>query len=110
MKKKTITCIIIIVLVLALSAAVAYGFKTAMNTQLDHYYPKAMVVYNIDKENDVVVLKDFNGNTWEFEGVEDWALNDLCTCLMYDNKTSSIYDDEIVMTRYDGQVLGWIIK
>ena len=106
--KKNIIALVALILVFAL--VFAFGSGMLLKRQLDHYYPKAMVVYNIDKENDVVVLKDFNGNTWEFEGVEDWAVNDLCTCLMYDNKTSSIYDDEIVSTRYDGQVLGWIIK
>jgi len=67
-------------------------------------YSKAMIVTELDTANDIVVCEDYNGNLWEFQGVEDWAEGDIVAAIMYDNGTVSIYDDEIVMTRYNGNV------
>ena len=61
-----------------------------------------MIVVNV--ENDVVTLKDSNGEYWEFEGAEDWMINDICACIMNDNATEKIYDDEIVKVKYCGFV------
>ena len=66
----------------------------------NNYYPLFTTVVNV--ENDIVTLEDNNGFTWEFEGAEDWAVGDICTCIMNDNGTEKIFDDAIVQTRYNG--------
>ncbi len=70
-------------------------------------YALTTKVVELDRENDVVVCEDFNGNLWEFYGCEDWQIDDVASLLMDDNGTSTIYDDEIVSTRYNGTFEGW---
>lgn len=70
-------------------------------------YALTTKVVELDRENDVVVCEDFNGNLWEFYGCEDWQIDDVASLLMDDNGTSAIYDDEIVNARYNGTFEGW---
>lgn len=77
---------------------------------IDHLYAKTTIVQELDEENDMVILRDSNGYTWTFTGIEDWEINDVCSCLMDTKGTPSIYDDEILSTQYEGVIVGWIIK
>ena len=70
-------------------------------------YALTTKVVELDRENDVVVCEDFNGNLWEFYGCEDWQIDDIASLLMDDNGTPTIYDDEIVSARYNGTFEGW---
>lgn len=71
-------------------------------------YPMAAMVCELEEENDLVVIEDFNGNLWEFDGVEDWMVGDVCAVLMNDNATpDNICDDVIEQVRYCG-VLEWL--
>lgn len=98
--------IIIILLALALLGTI-FGTTVVLPKNL---YALSTIVQTVDVENDIVVIKDCSGNTWNFNGVEDWEVNDLCSCLMNSKGTPAIYDDEIISTRYSGQVIGWVIK
>lgn len=98
--------IIIILLALALLGTI-FGTTVVLPKNL---YALSTIVQTVDVKNDIVVIKDCSGNTWNFNGVEDWEVNDLCSCLMNSKGTPSIYDDEIISTRYSGQVIGWVIK
>ena len=84
----TIMVIIIIVLL------------TACGTPAEEYAMSVHVV-ECDTRADVIVLEDCNGNLWEWEGVEDWQEGDCAACVMSDNGTPSIYDDEIISLRYE---------
>ena len=66
-------------------------------------YPTTFVVAEIDNENDLVSLVDYNGNEWLWEGAEDLEVFDVVAAIMNDGETSSIYDDEIVEIRYCGR-------
>ena len=70
-------------------------------------YAMTTKVVELDRENDIVVCEDFNGNLWEFYGCEDWQIDDVASLLMNDNGTPTIYDDEIVSARYNGTFEGW---
>ena len=70
-------------------------------------YPMTTKVVGIDKAHDIVILEDANGNLWEYEGCEDWEEGDIASLLMNDKGTATIYDDEIVMIRYNGTFEGW---
>ena len=63
-------------------------------------YPSTAVVVSVDRENDVVVCVDGNGEEWQFTEADDWFVGDLVSMLMNDKGTPSIYDDEIVSVRY----------
>lgn len=106
MKKLTsILCLIVIILVCYIPVIVlACTPNTNSETNL---YPTTAVVYELDRENDLVTVEDANGNLWQFEGCEDWDINDICSMLMDDCGTTSIYDDEIVMVRYSGTTEGF---
>lgn len=71
-------------------------------------YPLTTVVCAVDYETDVVTLRTFSGFTYEFEGVEDWFVGDVCACIMNDNGTPNILDDKIVDVKYCGWIEGWI--
>ena len=106
MKKLTsILCLAVIILVCYIPVIV---LACAPNTNSEvNLYPTTTVVYKLDRENDLVTVKDANGNLWQFEGCEDWEINDICSMLMNDYGTTSIYDDEIVMVRYSGTTEGF---
>ena len=75
--------------------------------KLHNEYPMTMIVYNISDATDTVTLKDFNGNLWQFKGVSDWAINDICSCIMDNRGTALIKDDKIVKVQYSGYLEGW---
>lgn len=69
-------------------------------------YPKTMLVSEIDTACDTVTAVDFNGNEWQFYGVEDWEIDDIVSCIMDTNGTTTIYDDKIVDVRLKPSVFG----
>ena len=74
----------------------------------NNLYGLTTVVVDVSKANDRVTCQDFNGNLWQFEGVEDWFVNDIATFVMDDKGTKEIKDDEIVDVRYGGYFEGWL--
>lgn len=70
-------------------------------------YADTMVVTEVDYEEDVVTIANFNGFEWQFEGCEDWIEGDVCSVLMCDNGTENIFDDVILSTTYAGWVNEW---
>jgi len=96
---------IIVVIVCALCAGwVLFGLNYHSTKDL---YGMTAVVTHISEATDTVTIKDFNGNLWQFKGVEDWALNDVASCVMDGKGTALIKDDVIVKVRYSGYFDGW---
>ena len=108
MKNRVVSIILIIVFILCGYIELLYFL--GREDQAKHYYALTTIVQTVDVENDTVVIKDSKGNTWNFSGVENWKVNDVCSCLMDNKGTSSIYDDSIVSTSYGGFLLGLIIS
>ncbi len=66
-------------------------------------YPRTFLVYEIDKECDILYLCDGAELAWEYKGIEDYCVNDYVTAIMGDNGTPDyIYDDEIIELRATG--------
>ena len=65
-------------------------------------YTREMVVTEINVAEDVVVLVDTEGHEWAFYGVENWLVEDKCTCTMDNKGTKNITDDAIIFTTYNG--------
>lgn len=97
------------ILIIVVVAALIFGgiMGIVQTRKISHYYGMTAVVYNISEATDTVTIKDFNGNLWQFKGVEDWALDDVVSCIMDDKGTTLIKDDEIVKVRYSGYFEGW---
>ena len=68
------------------------------------YYPNTMIITDLDYDNDIIIMEDFNGHVWMYDGIEDNLIGDVMSCIMYNNKTKSIYDDEIVKMKYSGYI------
>ena len=96
----------IIVLIVVLLSTLCGVLMNQLLNSADSYAMTTKVV-ELDRENDVVVCEDFNGNLWEFYGCEDWQIDDIASLRMDNNGTPTIYDDEIVSARYNGTFEGW---
>lgn len=75
---------------------------------ISNSYGLTTVVVNVSEANNKVTCQDFNGNLWQFEGTEDWCVNDIATFVMNDKGTDKIEDDEIINIRYNGYFEGWL--
>lgn len=69
---------------------------------IDTLYAKTAIIYELDRDNDIVYVSDSNGEAWSFMGCEDYEIGDYVSMIMYTNNTKSIYDDMIVSVRYSG--------
>lgn len=68
-------------------------------------YPRVAVVTNINYESDIVVFTDSVGFDWEYEGVEDWCIDDVAALQLDDQGTPSIFDDKIDKVCYSAFVI-----
>ena len=60
------------------------------------FYPMTGKITDVDRSSDIVTITDYNGESWQFYGVEDYEVDDFVSCIMYDCGTETIYDDCIV--------------
>lgn len=67
-------------------------------------YPTCGIVVTVDYAKDIIIIEDFTGNQWVWEGAEDWAKGDIVAMIVGDCDTFSIYDDVILDIRYCGWV------
>lgn len=65
-------------------------------------YPMAVIVSSVDRSEDVVTFTNNNGDSFEWEGVEDLEVNDTCALMMCDMGTPENTDDVILTIRYSG--------
>lgn len=89
--------------ILAILTVSLTGIATRCET-INDLYSVAMIVTELDEENDTVIMQDANGNIWSFEGIEDWFVGDLASVMLDKNGTQEIYDDTIVKVRYTGVI------
>lgn len=66
-------------------------------------YPRAGIVWEVDREGDFVTVEDGAGILWSFSGAEDWEVGDMAAMILWDNFTTDfIFDDEVVEVRFAG--------
>ena len=105
---RKLTCIVMVmVIVLQLAMVICVGCTEQKPIETEkiefRHYPACGEVVEINRENGKVVVEDFNGNLWAFEGTEDWMEGDICAMIMSDEGTpETIYDDVIIQARYCG--------
>lgn len=97
---KIMTVSLLVLILMIMLCVVAFADKG--EPCLENLYPMTAVVFDLDRENDIVICETCSGMLWEFEGCEDWDIDDIVSLLMYDNETPLVYDDEIIMVRYGG--------
>ena len=87
----------------ALVVAATITMEPAKNNS--EIYPTTGIVIETNFTADVVTVETFSGLQYEFSGVEDWELGDICSMLMNDSSTpDSVLDDEILQVRYSGYI------
>lgn len=68
-------------------------------------YPKTVMVNTVTPEPDqtcIVEFIDCNGDGWEYASDDcDFEPGECYTLIMYSNRTSTIYDDIILIVRYE---------
>jgi len=97
--------VVIIIVVCALCAGwVVFGINYHNTKNL---YGMTAVVTHVSQATDTVTIEDFNGNLWQFKGAEDWAIDDVVSCIMDNRGTALIKDDYIVKVQYSGYFEGW---
>ena len=65
-------------------------------------YVRTMQVVSLNRKADVVTCVDSVGFKWKFKGCEDYAKNDLVSCLMDTMGTRKIFDDVVLDHWYTG--------
>lgn len=91
-----------LMVMICIAELIAMIYLTVNPLSKTEQYPTCGIVVEVDRENDLVMVEDFNGNLWEFEGCEDWLEGDVCSMIMSDKTTPEIYDDVIIQVRYCG--------
>lgn len=111
MKEVGIAILIVVVMMVffgGIALLIVYGNQPDnIGTSLTNgwYYALTAKVVETDEENDIVTCEDFNGNLWQFYGVEDWEVGDCASLLMNSKGTEKIFDDEIMGARFSAWTL-----
>ena len=98
--KKLVVGFICVILAVMMIACVTCEAETT-----HELYALTTIVVNVDYDNDIVTVEDFNGFLWEFEGCEDWYEGDCCSMVMDNMGTDLIFDDVILNTHYNAWIL-----
>jgi len=94
MKKLIIILIVVIVLALCLFAC--------QRMVVEHLYPATMLVLEIDRSSDTVLMATESGHAYAFYGVEDYEVDDILSVLMFDSFSPYVQDDRVITVQYSG--------
>lgn len=100
-----IILLVVVAVVIICSIFVAEGIGE--DIAISRLYPMTAIIVHTSTYTDTVTVKDFNGNLWQFKGVEDYEVGDIVSLIMNDKGTEKIFDDEIIKAQYDGYLKGW---
>ena len=88
-----------LLLIVILACAFNLWYINPQPVKTSTLYSNYAEIVNI--ENDVVTVKDTNGNLWAFNGADGRNVGDKVVCIMDTMKTASIFDDEIVNVTFE---------
>ena len=84
-------------------AAMAAGFTLLMGLISGGFvYSQTYAVVGVDRVSDTVFIESAGGMVFAFEGVEDYDVGDLVSCIMWTSGTPEVFDDVIMSVRYSG--------
>ena len=105
MKKVVTIATAITVIILISCSMIMLAWADPILTPSNYLYPRTAVVREIDYEQGIIIIEDFEGLFWEFESKEEWSEHYIVSLLMSDNGTPEyIYDDEIIIACYGGWI------
>lgn len=100
MKKTFTDGVVALAILIILIGIPTLVYFLAKGSEKANEYPQTMIVTEV--KNNVVTIETATGYQYQFEGAEDWEVGDFCSCIMNSKGTETIFDDEIVQTRYSG--------
>lgn len=59
-------------------------------------YSDIFTVIGVSEITNLVTVENYEGNLYEFEGIEGWSIADNCTAVMSDNGTEYKQDDKVI--------------
>lgn len=95
---KKLTSLITIISIMAGSSGNTY-FKS-----YEDIYPETAIITETNQEADIVTVQTFNGNLFQFYGIEDYQAGDIVSMIMDSNKTEAVNDDIILSVKYSGYI------
>lgn len=99
---KVVKNLVAMILVAVSFLPVSYTIGNRKPATPEHnLYTMNAMVFELEEENDLVVIEDFYGNLWDFGGIDNWAVGDICSVVMDDMGTENIFDDEIILVSYE---------
>ena len=104
MKKTFIIITIGIIIIVGLITVCSFNLGSGNREK--NLYPLSTIVWKVNEGNNKVTVMDFNGNLWQFNGIEDWEVGDVASLIMDSKNTDTIFDDEIVKAQYNGFIEG----
>lgn len=103
--KKIIATAIIAATITAGIISAGITTRPAAAAETGNNYPETLYVIDINETQDTVLCRTFSGMLYEFDGVEDWQVDDIVSAIMNDNGTTeTITDDYFVDIRYSGWI------
>ena len=67
---------------------------------LSKYYARLYQIKMINAEQELMVVRDYNGNEWNiYCDTDDWNVGDYISAIVSNKGTEVIYDDEIIGIR-----------
>ena len=108
--KKLISVVVVFTILFSiiLPADPARAEDLAFRLISEHTYGKLCKVAGFDFNEDLVLFLDWNGQIWEWDGIEDWEIGDFASMVFFDNLTpNTIYDDIILSASYERVDLVW---
>lgn len=104
--KKLMKFIILLGTVTTITAVASYFMVYTANASTEcnqNFYPETAMVTQVNKDLVTVICQ--NGNIFKFEdNTEEWIEGDICSMIMDNKGTVSVYDDKVVSARYSGYV------
>lgn len=79
-------------------AGIAVGFFSSTAINNEETYPQTAIVTEID--GNTVEVTDGVGNSWLWEGAEDYQLGDCVSMIMDSHGTPVVFDDSILKMKY----------
>ena len=104
---KPLAIAVVVLSILLVACIVWFALIPAVAPAKNDVYPIAMVVVDLDYDNDIVTCQTITGLLYSFYGCEDWQHGDIAAMIMDTMGTENVRDDEILSIKYDGWLNGW---
>ena len=93
--------------IITITIALVALFALLTNSAMAEMYPSMAVVMVVDRDSDIVLMKDVMGRTWKMRGCEDWEPLYIAALMMDDRGTPYVKDDKIVKAYYQMTLEDW---